>query len=111
MLDVAVVAVFQQDSGGRQLLGQFERLGFDSFRNTTAANALYAGFDGLDATIGQLSVDFLQVGPELPAGNTSDLGTHAAEVFLLTAFVDRISNLGLFAADVTFPSHQTEPAY
>jgi hypothetical protein len=48
----------------------------------------------------------LQVGLELPAGDTGDFGTHTAEVLSLAADGYRVAHLGAFATDFTLPSHR-----
>jgi hypothetical protein len=84
---------------------QFEWLLFYGFTNATTADALSAHPQRFGTTAGCLAFDTLQIRTELSAGDSSNFGTDAAEVFCFTASFNSVTHLSFFAAYFAFTCH------
>jgi hypothetical protein len=69
-------------------IGQFEGLCLYGLGRSTAPYTLNTNLDGLGPAGRHLSMNFLQVRTELPAGDPGNFGTHATEIFCFTPLVD-----------------------
>ena len=86
-------------------VGHFERCRAHDFGDRATTEALGTDVHRFIGAGGRCDADALQIGAEFPPADASDLRTDTAQVLLLTARGNLVTNLGTFSADFAFPSH------
>jgi hypothetical protein len=96
-------------SGGRRLIGHFERCLPNDLRDRAGPNALRAGQDSLVGTVGG-NANALQIWLELAGGDAGNLGTDATQVLPLAADRNRVADLGSLTANFALSGHVAGPS-